>query len=70
MSKDEQLIYNSGNLVERGRVKEGHRTYSAFHPKEFVHKMVKNAKIIKHIEPKVDNKHAIPQDIWIIGKLN
>lgn len=62
--------YNNGQLVVRGKVKEGHRTYSAFHPKEFMNKLFSNAEILEHIETKPDTgKSWLPQDVWIIRKV-
>lgn len=65
---DEELDeYNKGNIVVRGKVKEGHRTYSAFHPKEFMHKMTAKTQILEHIERKPEGAW-VPQDIWILKK--
>lgn len=61
--------YNSNELVVRGKVKEGHRTYSAFHPPKFMQNLFKNAQILEHIETKPENAQSIPQDIWIIKKM-
>ncbi len=60
--------YNNNELVVRGKVKEGHRTYSAFHPQEFIKKLFSNVKILEHIETKADKGKWLPQDIWIIKK--
>lgn len=65
--ESELAKFNKGELVVRGNVKEGHRTFSAFHPKEFMRKMFKDVKILEHIEPLVE-RSSIPQDIWIIRK--
>ena len=60
--------YNNHQLIVRGQVKEGHRTYSAFHPQDFIKMLFKNAIILEHIKQKPIDKSWIPQDIWIIKK--
>ncbi|TVR78876.1 MAG: class I SAM-dependent methyltransferase [Chitinophagaceae bacterium] len=60
--------YENNKLVIRGGVKEGHRIFSAFHPKEYVKNLFKKAEILEHIEPKPINRLDTPQDIWIIRK--
>jgi len=62
----EQKIYDSGSLVVRGKVKEGHRTFAAFQPKEFMLKLFKNAQILEHIETRPTT--YLPQDIWVVRK--
>ncbi|HFS66894.1 MAG TPA: class I SAM-dependent methyltransferase [Flavobacteriia bacterium] len=69
LTKKELNNFNQGKLVVRGNVKEGHRTYSAFHPKLFMQKLFDEASILEHIEPKAKNKNKPPQDIWIIKKI-
>ncbi|WP_232817861.1 class I SAM-dependent methyltransferase [Winogradskyella tangerina] len=68
LTASELARYNEGQLVVRGKVKEGHRTYSAFHPKSFVEDLFKDADILEHIVQTSTNKHWVPQDIWIVRK--
>lgn len=67
LTKNELETYVQGKLVVRGKVKEGHRTYSAFHPAGFMRRLFKNATILEHItrEPEGD---YLPQDLWIVQK--
>lgn len=66
---DEELTdFNEGQIVVRGLVKEGHRTFSAFHPKIYMEKLFSNAEILEHIETKPESDTSFPQDIWIIKK--
>ncbi len=44
--------YNADQLIVRGHVKEGHRTYSAFHPQGFIKHLFSNVEILEHIETK------------------
>jgi ubiquinone/menaquinone biosynthesis C-methylase UbiE len=60
--------YNANNLVVRGNVKEGHRTYSAFQPKGFMQNLFSNAIIADHIETKQESNEWRPQDIWVVKK--
>ncbi len=62
--------FENGELIERGKVKEGHRTYTAFQPKNFMNKLFSNATILEHIETVPDGGGWLPQDIWIIRKIN
>jgi len=55
-------------LVVRGKVKEGHRTYSAFQPKGFMINLFNNVEILEHIETRPGQGAWLPQDIWIIKK--
>jgi len=68
MTNSEIKNYNEGNLVVRGNVKEGHRTYSAFQPAVFMQKLFKNAEIVSFIETKPESNTWLPQDIWIVKK--
>ena len=61
--------YSNDELIVRGNVKEGHRTYSAFQPQRFMKELFSNVEILEHIERKpTENGKWIPQDIWIIKK--
>jgi len=65
---DEELkLFEAGKLVVRGNVKEGHRTFAAYQPPEFMRKLFSEMEILEHItrEPEGD---YIPQDVWIIRK--
>ncbi len=68
LTNQELEKYDNGNLVVRGKVKEGHRTFSAFHPKEFMKKLFGKVEILEHIETKPSGKSWLPQDIWIVRK--
>lgn len=60
--------FNKGKLIERGKVKEGHRTYTAFQPASFMKNLFSNVQILDHIETKPDGGGWLPQDIWIVRK--
>lgn len=60
--------FNNGLLIVRGKVKEGHRTYSAFQPKKFMMELFKNVEVLEHIEIPHEKGKLPPQDIWIIKK--
>lgn len=60
--------FNKDRLIVRGKVKEGHRTFSAFHPKGFMRELFKNVEILEHIERKPNDGKWLLQDIWIIKK--
>lgn len=68
LSQNELNSYNQNQLVVRGNVKEGHRTYSAFQPPAFMHKLFSNAEVLEHIETPPEPGKSIPQDIWIVRK--
>jgi ubiquinone/menaquinone biosynthesis C-methylase UbiE len=68
LTQEESSIFEKGDLVVRGDVKEGHRTYSAFHPEKFMRELLKNAKILTHEKRPIINGRALPQDVWLISK--
>jgi len=68
LTESELNKYNNGELIIRGKVKEGHRTFSAFHPTSFMNTLFNNVEILEHIETKPENESSLPQDIWIIKK--
>lgn len=69
MTEEEREKFINQQLVVRGKVKEGHRTYSAFHPAGFMEKLFRGANILEHIVTKPENAGSLPQDIWIIKKV-
>jgi cyclopropane fatty-acyl-phospholipid synthase-like methyltransferase len=64
----ERKEYEENKLIVRGNTKEGHRTFSAFHPPEFMAGLFSNAEILEHIKIKPGEGKWLPQDIWIIRK--
>lgn len=68
LSEEEIGHFNQDKLVIRGKVKEGHRTYSAFHPPAFMTKLFADAKVLEHIERPIETGRSLPQDIWIVTK--
>ncbi|GAA0871190.1 hypothetical protein GCM10009117_03360 [Gangjinia marincola] len=67
LTMKEKKIYQNGELVVRGNVKEGHRTYSAFQPKTFMREMFEGLEILQHHIRPIQGGW-IPQDIWIVRK--
>jgi SAM-dependent methyltransferase len=68
LTKCELKIFEEGRLVVRGKTKEGHRTFSAFQPKDFMERLFASVKILEHAEIKPGKGQWLPQDIWIIRK--
>lgn len=68
LTSAENKNYDDNQLVVRGNVKEGHRTYSAFHPKGFMKKLFQDVEILEHIELQSSIVGWVPQDIWIVKK--
>jgi SAM-dependent methyltransferase len=64
----ELIRYNNGDLVVRGNVKEGHRTFSAFQPSNYMRKLFSNLEILDHIETPPEKGRWLPQDAWILRK--
>jgi ubiquinone/menaquinone biosynthesis C-methylase UbiE len=65
LSKEEINKFSNGELVVRGKTKEGHRTFSAFHSPEYIKKLISPNKILEFIEGGKSNGKP-QQDIWII----
>lgn len=68
LTESEKKLYLSGELVVRGMTKEGHRTFSAYHPELFMQKLFMEMKILNHIENPSNGSKA-QQDIWLLQKL-
>jgi SAM-dependent methyltransferase len=68
LTESEKKLFNKGQLVIRGQVLEGHRTYSAFHPPQYINKLFYMFKVIEHQIDTPNANHPLPQDIWILQK--
>jgi len=68
LNQTEKKRFQSGKLVERGKVKEGHRTFSAFQPKSFMEALFEQMKVLEIVELPMGNTKVVPQDIWIVRK--
>jgi len=68
LTDQEKKTFENGKLVVRGKVKEGHRTYSAFHPDAYLRLLFKDFKILNHLVTDPKSKSHIPQDTWIVRK--
>ena len=68
LNDQEISLYRAGEIVVRGNVLEGSRTYLAFHPPKFVrHKLVVGFEILKH-DSNPDPFVSSGQDLWILKK--
>jgi len=69
MTKAEIAQYDSGDLVTRANVVEGHRVYTAFQPKSFMHKLVEGkCETLKHTAG-IKESWGASQDLWIFKKI-
>jgi SAM-dependent methyltransferase len=68
MTPSEIDKYNKGQLVIRGNVTEGHRTYSAFQPDAFMRKLFEKDTVLEVIIQDQLAGKAVPQDAWVIRK--
>jgi SAM-dependent methyltransferase len=68
LTPQELKHYNRNELIVRGNTREGHRTYSAFHPPGYMTRLFENMQILEHVETKAEKGKGLPQDIWIIQK--
>ncbi len=69
LSKKELEKFVEGKLVIRGHVKEGHRTFTAYHPAKYMYRLFTSNKltVLEHIEQKSNNGRP-QQDIWLLEK--
>ncbi|MCT4623120.1 MAG: class I SAM-dependent methyltransferase [Schleiferiaceae bacterium] len=68
LTEEERKEFDKNHLVVRGYNKDGHRLYSAFHPKAFVERLFTGVEILEHIVKEPKPGGAIPQDIWLVKK--
>jgi ubiquinone/menaquinone biosynthesis C-methylase UbiE len=67
LSKKQLDIFDNGQIVVLSKTKEGHRTYTAYHPVSFVKNLVGINRIIEFVEGGTINGKP-QQDIWILKK--
>ncbi|MFI5237120.1 MAG: class I SAM-dependent methyltransferase [Ignavibacteriales bacterium] len=67
LTSKEKKTFEEGKLVIRGNVIEGHRTFAAYQPNQFMHKLFSDVEILEHVT-KEPNGNYYPQDIWIVRK--
>lgn len=67
LTNEELKLFEASKLVVRGNVKEGHRTFAAYQPAEFMRKLLGNFEILEHVSREPEGNY-IPQDIWIVRK--
>ncbi len=65
LSGEEIKKFNNGELVIRGKTREGHRTYSAFHSPAYMKKLISPNKILGFIEGRRSKRNP-GQDLWIV----
>lgn len=68
LTDSERVKYDAGNLVVRGNVKEGHRTYSAFQPETYMKQLFKGLSLLEHIPGEISNGRP-QQDVWVFKKI-
>ena len=66
--KQDQLKFDSNELVIHGNTLEGHRTYAAYHPPTLMRTLFeKRFQVLEHIPGKKVN-WGLSQDVWILKK--
>lgn len=70
LTTGEKLRFREGGIVVRGQVKEGHRSYSAFHPQPFVLSLLQGQFEVLRFMPGQKQDWGAEQDTWIVKKLS
>jgi hypothetical protein len=68
MLANELAAFEAGNIVVRNFLKEGHRIFSSFQPKDFMKKLFSEFIIINCQEGETGNSIHGDQDTWIVQK--
>lgn len=68
LTRKEKSRFDAGKLVVRGQVREGHRTYSAFHPPDFMRSLFHGMDVLEHMAERPKKGAPLPQDVWIVRK--
>lgn len=65
--KNELERYSKGQIVVRGKVKEGKKHFLAYHPHDFIkNKLLNKFEILEHI---IDPRHHhLEQEVWVVKK--
>jgi SAM-dependent methyltransferase len=63
LTPPEEALFAADELVVRGNVTEGHRTFTAFHPEKWVRIWTLSLTVLEHIPG-----GAGEQDVWILKK--
>lgn len=69
LTESEQTLFTQGNLVVRDRVREGHRSFSAFQPEELMHSLFSNRFNVLKFSPGQVEDWGPAQDTWILQKI-
>ncbi|MFA5816389.1 MAG: class I SAM-dependent methyltransferase [Bacteroidales bacterium] len=64
LTPSEKLLFDADELVIRGQVTEGHRTFTAFHPEKWVRIWTLRLTVLEHIRGAEGE-----QDVWIFRKI-
>jgi len=60
--------YRRGEIVERARVKEGHRMFVAYQPPAFMQQLIEGQFEVCNHEPGKRESWGIGQDLWVLRK--
>lgn len=66
MTTEEIKHFQAGRLIVRGKAREGHRVYSAFHPESWTHAFFGTRFDILHYRPGRPATWGIEQDVWVL----
>ncbi|NND07384.1 MAG: class I SAM-dependent methyltransferase [Saprospiraceae bacterium] len=69
LTPKEKTAFRNNQLVVRGKVAEGRRTFSAFHPEAYMRNLFTEFSILQHTPGRSVGK-SLEQDIWILQKSN
>ena len=64
----ERASYQQGDLIVRGKVKEGHRVFTAFQPPEYWRDLVAPYFIVEYYQAGEARSWGLEQDIWVMKK--
>ena len=64
----ERARFDAGHLVERARVREGHRVFAAFQPPQFLWELFGERLVVLRHEPGQWLGHTASQDVWVLRK--
>jgi len=66
LSKEEKELFDRGQFIERGNVKDGHRTFTTFHPAACMRQLLRESglEVLQHREGG-SGPDELQQDVWI-----